>query len=110
MKAFWVGPHPEPVEGARRDVVPGDVALVGPAQHRVRGQLGAVVRDDCPGLGAAHHDPIELARHPETGDRSVRDERQAFPRAIVHYGEDPEAPAVDHLVVHEVERPALIRR
>ena len=93
---------------ARRYVVPADAALVGPVQHGVGGQLGAVVRDDRRRLCSAGDDPVELAPDPETGDRGVGNERQAFPRAIVDHGEDPEASAIDHLIVHEIQGPALV--
>ena len=42
-----------------RRVVPLDVGFATPAQHRVRGQLGSVVRDDHAGL-AAFGDEIGL--------------------------------------------------
>src|ERR1700686_555613 len=38
---------------AKRDVVPADAGRIRPAQDRVRGQLGAVVADDRPGVARA---------------------------------------------------------
>ena len=49
---------------ARRDVVPGNLVIVGPSQDGVRGQLGAVVADDRLWLAALVEEPIELAGDP----------------------------------------------
>ncbi len=92
------------------DVVPGDAAFVGPAQHGIGGQFGAVVRDDRHRLATPRDEVVELTRDPEARDRGIGDERQAFPRAVVDHRQDSEAPAIDHLIVHEIERPALVRR
>jgi hypothetical protein len=43
-----------------------------------------------------------------TGDRSVGDQRETFPGAIVDHRQDPEAPTIGQLVVNEVEAPALV--
>src|SRR6185437_5995603 len=42
-------------------------------------------------------------------DRSIRHQGQTFARAVVDHGEDAETAAVDHLIVHEVQGPALVR-
>ncbi len=63
--------------------MPGDPVLVGPAQYRVGGQFGAIVGNDRYRPASARHDAVELARDPQTGDRSVGDERQALPGADV---------------------------
>jgi hypothetical protein len=44
---------------AWRDVMPGDLVIVRPSQNRVRGQLGAVVADNRPGLAALDQETIE---------------------------------------------------
>jgi hypothetical protein len=47
---------------ARRDVVPLDLVVVGPPQDGIRGQLSAVVADDCLGFAVGDQKVIEL-RH-----------------------------------------------
>src|SRR6185437_433849 len=42
-------------------------------------------------------------------DRSIRHQGQAFARAVVDHGEDAETAAVDHLIVHKIQGPALVR-
>lgn len=49
---------------ARRDVMPRDADVAGPRQHRVRGELGAVIGDD-PGsspASARHTQPLATSR------------------------------------------------
>lgn len=45
----------EPVQNrlARRNEVPGDAVILNPGQHRLRGELGAIVRDNPVGNGGA---------------------------------------------------------
>src|SRR5262249_28376863 len=45
---------------ARRDVVPGDTALIGPCQDGVAGQLAAVVADHHLRLAALDHKPLHF--------------------------------------------------
>src|ERR1700704_5612765 len=49
---------------ARRDEVPGNAVLLCPGEHGVRRELGAIVRDDHPGLAALVDQRREFARHP----------------------------------------------
>ena len=83
---------------------------IGEAQDGVRGELGAVVADDHARPAARGDERLELARDPQPGERCVGDQGEAFPRAVVDHGQDPEAPAIGHLVGDEVERPALVGR
>ena len=45
----------------------------------------------------------------ECRDRRVRYERQTFARAVVDHRQDAKASAIAHLIVHKVERPALVQ-
>ena len=111
-------PHPavEALDGAvlgrlaRRDVMPVDPGLARPRQHRVGRQLGAVVADDHARLAPPHNKGGKLARHPLARDRRAHDRRQALARDVVHDVQHAEAPAAHELVVHEVERPPLVRQ
>ena len=53
---------------AGRDVMPGDLVIVGKAQDRCRGQLGTIVAHDHFWLTALGHKPVELA-----GDTGARE-------------------------------------
>src|SRR5919107_2130984 len=94
---------------AGRDEVPWNLVLARPGEHRVRGELGAVVGDDELGLATPGDQVRELARDPLARDRGVGDRRQALLGDIVEDVQDPEAPAAGHLVVDEVDRPASVR-
>jgi hypothetical protein len=52
---------------------------------------------------------MRVVSYPVTGNRCVRDGRQALVGDVIHHVEDPEPPAIGHLVVDEVERPPGIR-
>lgn len=45
------------------------------------------------GLPRGRNDPIQFARHPDTGQRRVGDQVQAFTVEVVDYGQNPEAAA-----------------
>lgn len=75
----------------------------------MRGQLGAVVRDDHQRLAPAHDDPVEFARDPLSTQRRVDHQRRAFPRAVVDHDEDAGAPSVVERVGDGVEASALLR-
>ena len=91
---------------ARGDVVPLHLRLVGPVQDRIRGELGAVVRHDHPGLPAPLDQRCQFARHPSARDRGVDDRRETLLRDIVQHIEDPEAASIGELVLHEIHRPS----
>src|SRR5262249_38232872 len=93
---------------ARRDVVPSDTALLGPAQDRRAGQLGAIVGDTGGGLTAFSNNRVELAPDPQAGQRGIGDQRQALAGEIVDDGENAEAPAVTELVMRKIHRPSLV--
>jgi hypothetical protein len=56
---------------AWRDFVPGNAALVLPAEDRMRGQLGAVVADDHQRQTAQRRDPVELAGDATPSQRAI---------------------------------------
>jgi hypothetical protein len=68
--------------------MPGSLVIVCPPWDSVRGQLGTIVAYDRPGLAALYHEAIELTRDSDAGDRGIRDERQAFPRAVIDRAHD----------------------
>ena len=91
------------------DVVPRDRTLLLSAKDGVRGQRGAVVRDDHQRLAPSRDDPVEFACDPLSRQRRVDDQRQARPRAVVDHDEDPEAASIVERVGDEVQAPALVR-
>src|SRR6185437_6184080 len=88
------------------DVVPFHPMLFAPAQDRVRGELGAVVRHDHPRLASRSDERREFPGDPIAGDRGVGDRREALPRHVVDNIENAEAAAAGELIVDKVERPA----
>ena len=94
VEQFVAQPTDEPLgEGvlrrfARRDVVPFDLVLVRPSQDGVAGELGTVVADNGLGLAPRGEKPIELTGDPDPRDRGIRNEGQAFARAIIDHHED----------------------
>ena len=92
---------------AWRDVTPLDLVVVSPSQDGGRSQLGAVVADDGLWLAASDQKPVELAGHPDAGDRGVGNRRQAFAGALVDH-QDAHTAAVDELIGNEVDRPASL--
>ena len=87
----------------RHDVVPLDPLILRPGEDGVRGELGPVVADDQAGPTSAVDESRQLPRDSVSGHRGVRDGRQALVGDIIDDIEDPEAPAVGHLIVHEVQ-------
>jgi hypothetical protein len=94
---------------SRCDEVPGDLVVLRPAQHGVAGELGAVVRDDHARLAATIDQHRQLARHPPSRDRGIRDRREAFPGHVIDDIQDPEAATTGELVMDKIQRPAGIR-
>jgi hypothetical protein len=93
---------------AGRNVVPFDITLLLPGQDGVRGQLGAVVADDHSGVAPQFGDTIQLTCDPQTGERGVDHQGQAFSGEVIDQREDAEAPSAHQRVRHEVERPTQI--
>src|SRR3546814_3998088 len=60
---------------ARRDVMPFYAHLPAPCQHRIAGQLGAIVTDDHPRLAALGNQLRQLAHDTTARDRGVRHRR-----------------------------------
>ena len=88
--------------------MPLDPVLGTPPQDRVTGQFRAVVADNHAGLSAALDQGRQFTRDTATGDRRVRDRREAFPRDVIDHVENPEALAVGELIMDEIQRPARI--
>jgi hypothetical protein len=93
---------------ARRDEMPIQVHLPAPGQHRVAGELRAVVADDHSRRAASLNDGGELASDATSRDGGVGDRTQTLLGDIVDDVEDAEPPAIGELILDEVERPARI--
>lgn len=50
---------------ARRDLMPGKARLLGPGQHRIRGELGAVIADNQARLAASRKTPLRAPAPPD---------------------------------------------
>ena len=88
--------------------MPGHAGLGAPGQNGVRGELGAVVRDNHLGVAAPFDDTGQLARDANAGDRGVWDRAQAFPRHVIDDVEDAKAPAVRRRLLRlRMTRPSL---
>ena len=61
------------------------------------------------GLAADPGDPIQLARHPDPGQRVIGHQGQALPGEVIDDRQDAEAAAVGQGVGDEVQRPPLVR-
>src|SRR5260370_15542989 len=92
----------------RCDVMPIHSMILRPAQHRVRGELGAIVGNYHLRLAARANEHRQLACNPFARDRGVGNCRQTYARHIIDNVEDAEAPALGELVMDEVERPARV--
>src|SRR6267154_3210774 len=90
------------------DVMPADLALVGPFQDGVGRQFRAVVADDRRRLAAPADDRVQRARDASPADRGVGHQRQTLAGAVVVHLQDPEPAPVGELVGDEVETPALV--
>src|SRR3954468_15838770 len=95
---------------AWRNVLPGDLMIVGPAQDGIASQLCAVVTHDHLWLAALDEQAVELARHSVAGDRRIRDQRQALAGAVIDHNQNAQPPPVNELIGDKVDRPAVIRQ
>jgi hypothetical protein len=93
---------------SRRDMVQFYAAIGGPAGHRERTHLRAVVENDCLWIAAQLGDHVERARHSFAGKTEVRLEREVLSRTVVAYGQDSKSATVAKTVVNEIERPATV--
>src|SRR6056297_1290328 len=92
---------------SRLDEVQLHTVISGPEEHRLTGQLGAVVADD-----GSRQRAIEFGEepgHPGPGDRGIDELTDALATEVIDDIQDSEASAVSQLVGHEINRPALIR-
>jgi len=84
--------------------VPRHLVLIGPFQDRPTGELCVVIADNAAGLAVDPDKGAELPGNPCPGEAGVRHEAQAFARAIVDHGEDPELPRGTEAVGYKVQR------
>ena len=92
------------------DVVLSHVALVGPAQHRLRGHFRTVIADDQPRPATPGDQDIELARQPLPGDRGVGNRGQAFAGEAIHDHQDAEPAPLVETVRGEIQGPPIVAR
>ena len=88
---------------ARHDVMPVDPVFLRPGEDGMRGELRAIVADNHAGPSSLLDESCQLPCHPAARDRGVRDGGEALMGDVVRDVQDPEPPAMGHLVVHEVE-------
>lgn len=90
------------------DEVQPDHSSSRPEEHRLAGQLGAVVADDGLWQRSGLGQPIQLAGQPQPRDREVNDLDNTLTAEVVDDIENLEATTVGELIGHEVDRPALV--
>ena len=83
--------------------MPVNPVIPGPCKDGVRREFCAVVGNYHSGLSPHCDDGCQFPRHPVTGDRRVGNGAQAFMGDVIRDVQDPEPPAIGHLVVHEVQ-------
>ena len=93
---------------AGRDIMPFNPCLLRPAQDRRPGEFGAIVRDAHSGSAASRNEGVKLAHDPQSGQRRVGHQRQAFPREVIDDRQDPEPSAIGECVRQEVQAPTLV--
>ena len=93
---------------AGRDEVQLDISLSCPAQHRMAGKLGAVIKANRLGKVALERDPLELADDIGASLRVIDVQRQALSGEVVDDRQGPNRTAVFNAIVREVDRPSLI--
>ena len=90
------------------DVAPVDPGLAAPRQNRIAGQLSTIIADDHAQLAPVPDQLGKLPDHPAARDRGVGHGSQALARHVIDDVEHPELAPGCHLVVHEVQAPALV--
>src|SRR5207237_1134626 len=81
-----------------------------PRQEMPTRQLRSIVTADRQGLPALGHDRIQHSCHPSARETGVYFQGQTFPGVRVHHTQHPDRPPAIHRIVHEVQRPLLVRR
>ena len=69
----------------------------------MRRELRPVVTDDHAGSAPSPNDSRQFPRHAVAGNRGVGNGSQALMGDIINDVQNPEPPAIGHLVMHEVE-------
>ncbi len=91
------------------DIVPLDPSRLGPALHVRRDKLRSVVAAYRLRTASLLTQPLQHPRHIQPR-KSRRDfDTQTFPRAVVDDVEQPDFAPISEAVLHEIERPALVR-
>jgi len=90
--------------------MPLHAELAAPCEHGIAGELGAIVADDHSGLAALGDQLGQLAHDTVPGYRGIRHSRQALPGHDIDHVEDAEPSARGHLIMDQVQAPALVRQ
>lgn len=89
--------------------MPRDARFLRPAEHGVRRERGALVRDDAFRIAPLGHGRLGFPRDAPARDRGAGKGREALLRHVIHDIEDAQATAADALVVNDIDGPAGIR-
>jgi hypothetical protein len=92
---------------AGRDVMPANAVFVLPFKHRAAGEFCPIIADDRCGLAIEADEGIEFASDPQTRDRCVGDQAEAFACEVIDNREDAEPAASAKYIGEKVEAPAL---
>ena len=95
---------------ARLDVQQLDLSLHAPRQKMPAGQLRPVVAANRLRQSAFGYDRIQHPRHSSTGKARIHFQRQTLARIRIHHAQHPARPPALHRIVHEIQRPLLVRR
>src|SRR6185503_16266804 len=87
-----------------------NTVAVGPGIHDATSKFAPVVHGDGSRRSPLSDHRLQRLRHLLPCERLVGDQTQAFPRELVHDGQDPKPSPIRHTLVHEVHAPPLVRR
>ncbi len=115
VEAFLAHPSVEALDQAvlhglsRRDVVPADLAVLLPFEHRITGQFGPIVADHKTWIPAKLGDPNQFAGDTRAADGCIDHSGQTFSAEVINDVWHTEPAAILQRIRHEVERPSLVR-
>ena len=102
-------PRADPHRLSRLDVHQLDLPLSAPSQEMPRSELRSVVTAKRLRLSSFRHHSFQHPRHAAAAHAGVHFQRQTFPRIRIDHAQRPELPPAPGRVVHEVQRPFLVR-
>src|SRR5215831_18475109 len=87
-----------------------DPMTIGPGIHDATGEFAPVVHGDRTWGATLEHQGFQGCGHLLPCERLIGDQTQAFPRELVHDGQDPKPSAIGDPCTHAVHAPPLVRR